>query len=175
MEECDTTVPPTPAPRLRKHADYQRAYAAAARKQHSREMSFFFARRDAIPTRRLHPDETSPGPDGPRIGLTVPKALGKAHDRNRIKRRMRAALALHAPELAGLAVDVILHPRRTVLLLEWDRLQGEVREVLRTVRRGLHAPPSGAPRPAGDKGRARQGKGKPAATSAKPTRQAPAT
>lgn len=135
---------PAAALRLRKHADYQRAYAAAARKQHSREISFFFARRDRIPTRRLHPDETPLGADGPRIGLTVPKALGKAHDRNRIKRRMRAAVALHAGEFGGLPVDVILHPRRTVLDLEWDKLQREVREVFRTVRRGYDAPPAPA-------------------------------
>ena len=104
--------------RLRKHADYQRAYGAS-RKQHAREMSFFCARRDAMPTRRLHPDEIAPeGPGGPRIGLTVGKVMGKAHDRNRIKRRMRAAIALHAGELAGLPVDVILHPRRSVLTME---------------------------------------------------------
>ena len=130
--------------RLRKHADYPRAYAAATRKQHSREMSFFFARRDRIPTRRLHPNELPLGANGPRIGLTVPKALGKAHDRNRIKRRMRAAVALHAGELSGLAVDVILHPRRTVLDLSWDKVQREVREVFRTVRRGYDAPPAPA-------------------------------
>ncbi len=150
--------------RLRKHADYQRVYAAAARKQHSREMSFFFARRDRIPTRRLHPDEASPGADGPRIGLTVPKALGKAHDRNRIKRRMRAAVALHAGELGGLAVDVILHPRRTVLDLDWDKLQREVRDVFRTVRRGYDAPVA----PAGNRPRSRHKPAKAAANSATP-------
>lgn len=140
MEERNVAKPPIAALRLRKHADYQRAYAAAARKQHSREMSFFFARHDRIPTRRLHPDEAPLGVDGPRIGLTVPKALGKAHDRNRIKRRMRAAVALHAGELAGLGVDVILHPRRTVLELEWEKLQREVQQVFRTVRKGYDAP-----------------------------------
>lgn len=121
--------------RLRKHADYQRAYNAS-RKQHAREMSFFCVRRDAMPVRRLHPDEIVPeGPGGPRIGLTVGKVMGKAHDRNRIKRRMRAAIALHAGELGGLPVDVILHPRRTVLTLDWAKLQREVLNVFRTVRK----------------------------------------
>ena len=127
--------------RLRKHADYQRAYNAS-RKQHSREMSFFCARRDAMPARRLHPDEMLPeGPGGPRIGLTVGKVMGKAHDRNRIKRRMRAAIALHAGELAGLPVDVILHPRRSVLTLEWAKLQREVLGVFRTVKKQCGATP----------------------------------
>ena len=117
---------------MRKHADYQRAYAGA-RKQHSREMSYFVALRDRLPEHRLHPDETSHA--GPRIGLTVPKALGKAHDRNRIKRRMRAAVTLHANVLAGLAVDVILHPRRSVLTLDWAKLEREVSHVLRAVRK----------------------------------------
>lgn len=128
--------------RLRKHADYQRAYNAS-RKQHSREMSFFCARRDAMPARRLHPDESPHATaNGPRIGLTVGKVMGKAHDRNRIKRRMRAAIALHARELAGLPVDVILHPRRSVLTLEWAKLQREVGNVFRTVKKQCAATPA---------------------------------
>ena len=78
---------------------------------------------------------------GPRIGLTVGKVMGKAHDRNRIKRRMRAAVTMHAALLADLPVDVIMHPRRTVLLLEWDKLQREVANVFRAVRKQYAAPP----------------------------------
>jgi len=59
----------------------------------------------------------------------------KAVDRNRIKRRMRAAVALHAGLLADLPLDVILHPRRSVLTLEWDRLQREVANVFRAIRK----------------------------------------
>jgi ribonuclease P protein component len=125
--------------RLRKHADYQRAYNAS-RKQHAREMSFFSARRDAMPTKRLHPNE-SQQTNGPRIGLTVGKVMGKAHDRNRIKRRMRAAIAQHAGELGGMPVDVILHPRRSVLKLEWTKLQREVANVFRTVKKQSAAKP----------------------------------
>ena len=146
VDERNAGEPTAVALRLRKHADYQRAYAASARKQHSREISYFFARRDRMPARRLHPDETLL-PDAPRIGLTVPKALGKAHDRNRIKRRMRAAVALHAEELAGLPVDVILHPRRSILTLEWPKLAREVQGVFRTVRKAANQPARPAPQP----------------------------
>lgn len=119
--------------RLRKHADYQRAYAAS-RKLQSRDMSYFFALRAAMHTKRLHPQELTGVLSGPRVGLTVPKVLGKAHERNRIKRRMRMAVALHAGELAGLSTDVILHPRRSVLQLDWALLHQEVRKVFQSVR-----------------------------------------
>ena len=136
--------------RLRKHADYQRAYNAS-RKQHAKEMTWFCARRDAMPARTLHPAELLHGAPyaGPRIGLTVGKVMGKAHDRNRIKRRMRAAVALHAGLLSGLEIDVILHPRRSVLLLDWDKLQREVANVFRAVRKQCGTPkPAAAPVPA---------------------------
>jgi len=58
---------------LRQHADYQRVYKAG-RKQFAKQMAYFFALRAS--------DAPSATP-GPRIGLTVPKALGKAVDRNR--------------------------------------------------------------------------------------------
>lgn len=136
--------------RLRRHADYQRAYTAAGKKQHVREMSFFCARRDAMPVRKLHPAECIGGlPQGPRIGLTVGKVMGKAHDRNRIKRRLRAAVRLHGGLLADLPVDVILHPRRSVLTLDWDKLQRDVAQVFRTVRKQCSATPPdrGTPSP----------------------------
>ena len=112
--------------RLRKHADYQHAYARS-RKQFTRQMAYFFAPRPA--DRR---SDTS----GPRIGLTVPKALGKAHDRNRIKRRLRAVVAANLPLLTG-PVDVILHPRRSVLTLEFAHLNREIATIFRAVQTAL--------------------------------------
>jgi ribonuclease P protein component len=103
--------------RLRKHADYQRAYLNS-RKRQSASMSWFLAIQD--------PANTDPSP---RIGLTAGKVLGKAHDRNRIKRRMREALRRHI-DLFPTGCDLILHPRRTVLTIEFGKLEAEIVRIL---------------------------------------------
>ncbi len=150
---------PTPSTglRLRRHADFQLVYKHA-RKQYAKEISFFFSIRDPSESGGSRPFLTGGEPEaipsisalaagaplpycGPRIGLTVGKVLGKAHDRNRIKRRLRAAVWLHAGFLAGLPVDIILHPRRTVLTQEWPRLQAEVAQIFRTVLRKVQDGP----------------------------------
>jgi ribonuclease P protein component len=126
--------------RLRKHADYLRAYAAA-RKRHSASMSWFLA--PQIPGAAL--------PSGPRVGLTVGKVIGKAHERNRIKRRMREALRRHAGLLPAW-FDLIFHPRRNVLTMEFAQLEAEIVRILEQARelslteasRGV-PPPAAAP------------------------------
>src|SRR5260370_40545014 len=80
--------------RLRKHADYQRVYKAG-RKQFARQMTYFFTLRP-----QLGADGTAlRGVDAgrPRVGLTVGKVMGKAVDRNRIKRRMRGGCGRERP------------------------------------------------------------------------------
>jgi len=68
-------------------------------------------------------------PAGPRVGLTAGKVLGPAHQRNRIKRRMREVLRRHL-ELLPEGCDLILHPRRAVLTLEFTKLEAEVVRIL---------------------------------------------
>ena len=117
--------------RLRKHADYQRVYKAS-RKRFGKQMSYFFATREP-----LGPDGSSArdaGPDGPRVGLTVSKAMGKAVDRNCIKRRMREAVRRQLPILAA-RVDVVLHPQRSVIDMEFAILEREVASVFRAVQK----------------------------------------
>ncbi len=105
--------------RLRRHADYQRAYAAG-RKRQSSSMSWFLAPQTA---------PVAEQPTGPRVGLTTGKVLGKAHERNRIKRRMREILRRHL-DLLPQDFDLILHPRRVVLTLEFTKLDAEVVRIL---------------------------------------------
>jgi ribonuclease P protein component len=105
--------------RLRKHADYLRAYAAG-RKRQSTAMSWFLAPQSP---------EGETAPAAPRVGLTVGKVIGKAHERNRIKRRMREALRRHV-DLLPTGFDLIFHPRRTVLTIEFPQLEREVVRIL---------------------------------------------
>ncbi len=115
--------------RLRKHADYLRAYAAACKRQ-SASMSWFLA-----PQATVGPDTTAtPGLYlGPRVGLTVGKVLGRATERNRIKRRMREALRRHV-SLLPQGCDLIFHPRRVVLTMEFAQLEAEVVRILQQAR-----------------------------------------
>jgi len=127
------------AARLRKHADYQRAYTAG-RKRQSASMSWFLAPQSLAGTCTA----------GPRIGLTTGKVLGKAHERNRIKRRMREALRRHV-DLLPRGFDLIFHPRHPVLTMEFKKLEAEIVRILEQAkaesargaqRPGLHAAPA---------------------------------
>ncbi|MFZ0663541.1 MAG: ribonuclease P protein component [Acidobacteriaceae bacterium] len=112
-----------PQSRLRKHADYQRVYQSS-RKQFSPSMTYFFRLRAE--------DELTPPYSGPRVGLTAGRVLGKAVDRNRIKRRMREAARTNLALLPRFA-DVVLHPRKLVLDIEFSKLEREVAKVFSTV------------------------------------------
>jgi ribonuclease P protein component len=118
--------------RLRKHADYQRVYGSS-KKQFSKQIAFFYS---------LRPET---GPDGspqrwetggPRIGLTVGKVMGKAVDRNRIKRRMRECIRRSAGLITA-PVDVVLHPRRIAIDMEFSNLEREVAQVFRTIQAAI--------------------------------------
>src|SRR5277367_66149 len=112
--------------RLRKHADYQRVYASGS-KQFAKQMSFFYS---------LRPAERRSDTSGPRIGLTVGKVIGKAVDRNRIKRRLRECIRRSAGLITA-PVDVILHPRRAVIELDFAKLEREVAQVFRTIQAAI--------------------------------------
>jgi ribonuclease P protein component len=103
---------------LRKHADYQRVYKSS-RKQFSASMTYFFAPQPQVETSAV---------DSPRVGLTAGRVLGNAVERNRIKRRMREAVRRNL-HLLPQRTDVVLHPRRSVLEINFHELSREVEKI----------------------------------------------
>ncbi len=123
--------------RLCKHADYQSVYRQS-RKHFSPSMTYFFAARGANPR--------VPAGFGPRVGLTAGRVLGKAVERNRIKRRMRAAVRSKLPLLTR-DLDVVLHPRRGVLTAPFAALQSEVARIFATIEKTPAKPDTPAANP----------------------------
>src|ERR1700761_4796661 len=124
--------------RLRKHADYQRVYKAS-RKQFGKQMAYFFTLRPQVGAdgKSLRDADAS----SPRVGLTVGKVMGKAVDRNRIKRRMREAVRKNLATLST-PVDVILHPRRSVIDLDFALLEREVGAVFHAIQKAAERQPA---------------------------------
>jgi len=106
--------------RLLKHADFQVVYKQG-RKHFSGNMTAFYRENQVNAV--------------PRVGFTVGKVLGGAVDRNRIRRRMRSAVRNHLNEIAR-PLDLVLHPRKSVLTLEFSQLDAEIMQVFSAVQRG---------------------------------------
>jgi ribonuclease P protein component len=108
--------------RLLKHSDFQRVYEEA-RKSFSGNVTALYRVR------------TESDGFGPRVGFAVGKALGGAVVRNRIKRRMRAAVSKHLGTV-NCPVDIVLHPRKSVLQLDFSKLNGEIQQLFAAVQKG---------------------------------------
>lgn len=103
--------------RLLKRADFRRVYDNGIRHSSRLLSAFLFDNPDAARPQRA------------RVGFTVPKALGKAVVRNRIRRRTREAVRIDYPAI-GPRWDIVIHPRRNVLDATFDELRREVRRLL---------------------------------------------
>ncbi|MBL8230623.1 MAG: ribonuclease P protein component [Bryobacterales bacterium] len=66
---------------------------------------------------------------GPRIGFTLPRALGKAVRRNRMKRRIREAIRVRLPRIAA-RWDIVINPRRSALEAQWGSIEKEVERLV---------------------------------------------
>ena len=103
-----------------KRADFQAVYKEGG-KRFSGNVTIFYRERQ---------DEA-----GPRVGFTVGKVLGGAVERNRIRRRLRAVAGRHLSELSG-SIDVVMHPRKSVLNLEFTKLDAEVEQLFAAIQKG---------------------------------------
>jgi ribonuclease P protein component len=72
-----------------------------------------------------------PQAGGPRIGFTVPRALGKAVVRNRIRRRVREAARLHL-ECLSPEWSIVVNPRRKALEAPFPELEREMQRLFRS-------------------------------------------
>ncbi|WP_201864234.1 ribonuclease P protein component [Microvirga soli] len=79
---------------------------------------------------------------GLRFGLTVTKRVGHATERNRIKRRLRAAIPTAGQDYANIDADVVVIGRRDILSAEFDVLIADLRRALRAVTKPKGASPA---------------------------------
>jgi len=66
--------------------------------------------------------------DGPRIGFTVPRALGNSVVRNRIRRRVREAVRLQLDRLNP-KWTIVFNPRRAAMDSPFDALEREIEKL----------------------------------------------
>ncbi|MCJ2036659.1 ribonuclease P protein component [Methylobacterium sp. J-068] len=100
-------------------------------------------------------------PDGLRIGFTITKRVGHATERNRIRRRLRAAVAEAAGDLPVRAADVVLVARRPALHAPFETLIDDLRRAVAVVTK----PQTTRSTDAGSAPSSGRGRGKRAATS----------
>lgn len=67
-------------------------------------------------------------PVGPKIGFTVPRSLGRAVTRNRIKRRVREAVRLRLEQLNP-QWSIVFNPRRAAMNSPFTELEREVEKL----------------------------------------------
>ena len=66
--------------------------------------------------------------DGPKIGFTVPRSLGGAVVRNRIKRRVREAVRLGLDRLNP-QWEIVFNPRRAAMDSPFTELEREIQKL----------------------------------------------
>lgn len=69
-----------------------------------------------------------------RIGYTVTKKVGKAVERNRVRRRLRAAAAEVVPQLGKPGHDYVLIGRRVTLFRSYEDLKADLQFALKRVK-----------------------------------------
>ena len=104
--------------RLRKHAEFEVVYRGGRRHFSQVLTAFYLLRGEAA-------DGAPRSGSEPRVGITVGRAMGKAVVRNRIKRRVRAAITRNLGRLTR-PVDVVINPKKVAEKVEFQQLCSEV-------------------------------------------------
>ena len=120
--------------RLLNHSDFERVYENG-RRYSLPDFALFY-----LPSPAAEPEDGFAAEKRIRVGFTVPRALGGAVERNRIKRRMREAVRLTlTDDLPGVSADVVMNPRRSVAAVGFRELLKEVAEAFQAIRLGKGA------------------------------------
>jgi ribonuclease P protein component len=133
-------TPKAPFPKsahLLKHADFQQVYEKGRRHFSANVTVFFMLRPKSEEPLDAKDSVNLPGP---RVGFTVGKVLGGSVVRNRIRRRTREAVRLHYSRFVALPVDIILHPKKSVLTVEFEELSREIERSLEIVQQRAALP-----------------------------------
>lgn len=96
---------------VRKRADFELIYKTGF-KRSGRLMTMFTREREAGPAR---------------LGIAATRKMGAAVERNRAKRLVRELFRHNKPVVA---VDVVVVPRREILVAPYDRIETEFRSLL---------------------------------------------
>lgn len=177
----DTAVKGTPgakfpkAAHLLKHADFQRVYERGKR-HFSGFFTVFYWRRErpaeSDGTHVLSQDAAAPvrkqawrtaSITGPRVGFTVGRVLGGSVERNRIRRRTREAVRQYYSQYSSMPVDVVIHPKKTVLQADFVELSREIERAFQVVQQRTNQPiadGNAEETPARTAGRRSQGSGR---------------
>ena len=107
------TFPFSKGSRILRSSDFRKVYSEGFRVSGKCFVAFCLARAEN---------------DGPKVGFTVPRALGKSVLRNRIKRRLRESVRLQLATLDA-RWSIVFNPRRTVLAAPFEEISSEVQKV----------------------------------------------
>ena len=111
--------------RILRSKDFRRVYEHGARYSGPYFAAFYVRRPDSEV--------------GPKIGFTVPRSLGGAVVRNRMKRRLREAVRLSRPG-TSFPVDVVINPKRSLLKAEFVEISKEVSRAFEVVEQKSQKP-----------------------------------
>ncbi len=72
--------------------------------------------------------------------------MGGAVERNRMKRRLREAVRLAGPPCAGVAADVVINPKKSLLKADFADVVNEVRRGFAVIEQKLSGKTPAAPK-----------------------------
>lgn len=104
---------------MRKKTDFDRAYSQGRR----------------IPSSSFTVIVCPSGQRHPRLGVTIPKSVGGAVVRNRVRRRLREAFRRNR-EIIRAPMDIVLHVRPAAAGARYEKLESELLAAVRRMGQG---------------------------------------